>query len=149
MAETAGALKDALKCAQEDVLKDVPAGAQEGEVTVCLLDSPDEICGACPKRSFDGLRCAADGRSAALPDAAVRMDRALLAGLHLHAGQSYTYRELIRIAADGLTHPLYDEVCGTCSWSRKGVCCFERLQERLNDGVAGGLRTADAHTAGK
>lgn len=107
-----------------------------------LLDSPDDICGECPNLTVQG--CGLEGNSVAATD------RQVLSLLGLSPGQELSAGECRGLLRERLTGESFEQLCGECSWRKKGLCSFEQLRERLAslDGTegAGKGRKKEANT---
>lgn len=74
---------------------------------ICLMDSADDICAACPNRQMEN--CA---------EKASRYDREVLRRCGLSAGQVLPYREFSRRVMETILRPgKRAEICGDCQWS--------------------------------
>ena len=77
---------------------------------ISLMDSPDDICAACPNRLTEN--CA---------EKASRYDREVLRRCGLSVGERLPYRELSRKVIETILRPgLRGSICGGCQWS--GLC---------------------------
>ena len=74
---------------------------------VRLLDSPDDICTACPNQKTE--ICAEN---------ASRYDREVLRRCGLSAGETLSYRDFSQNVIETILRPgLRAEICGDCQWS--------------------------------
>ena len=74
---------------------------------ICLMDSADDICAACPNRLTES--CA---------EKASRYDREVLRRCGLSAGEQMPYRDFSRRVTDTILRPgKRQEICGDCQWS--------------------------------
>jgi hypothetical protein len=121
-----------------DRLRDSP------NLRVKVLDSPDDICAACPHL--------ADGRCRRKDDESeprVReKDRSILQRLSLAPGDVLPAGKLFDLAAGTFSDGL-DEVCSTCRWFPLGWCAAG-LRSRVMCGEPGGCPDEPgSRTAGK
>ena len=80
---------------------------------ISLMDSPDDICAACPNRLTE--TCA---------EKASRYDREVLRRCGLSAGERLPYREFSRKVIETILRPgVRAEICGDCQWS--SLCRWE------------------------
>ena len=80
---------------------------------ISLMDSPDDICAACPNRLTEN--CA---------EKASRYDREVLRRCGLSAGERLPYREFSRKVIETILRPgVRAEICGDCQWS--SLCRWE------------------------
>ena len=80
---------------------------------ISLMDSPDDICAACPNRLTE--HCA---------EKASRYDREVLRRCGLSAGERLPYREFSRKVIETILRPgVRAEICGDCQWS--SLCRWE------------------------
>lgn len=80
---------------------------------ICLMDSPDDICAACPNRLTQN--CA---------EKASRYDREVLRRCGLSVGERLPYREFSRKVIETILRPGdRREICGDCQWS--SLCRWE------------------------
>ena len=80
---------------------------------ISLMDSPDDICAACPNRLTEN--CA---------EKASRYDREVLWRCELSAGERLPYREFSRKVIETILRPgVRAEICGDCQWS--SLCRWE------------------------
>ena len=80
---------------------------------ICLMDSPDDICAACPNRLTEN--CA---------EKASRYDREVLRRCGLSVGERLPYREFSRKVIETiLRRGVRAEICGDCQWS--SLCRWE------------------------
>ena len=80
---------------------------------ISLMDSPDDICAACPNRLTE--TCA---------EKASRYDREVLRRCGLSAGERLPYREFSRKVIETiLRRGVRAEICGDCQWS--SLCRWE------------------------
>ena len=80
---------------------------------ICLMDSPDDICAACPNRLTQN--CA---------EKASRYDREVLRRCGLSVGERLPYREFSRKVIETiLRRGVRAEICGDCQWS--SLCRWE------------------------
>ena len=78
-----------------------------------LMDSPDDICAACPNRLTEN--CA---------EKASRYDREVLRRCGLSVGERLPYREFSRKVIETILRPgVRAEICGDCQWS--SLCRWE------------------------
>lgn len=88
-------------------------GILEENPTICLMDSTDDICAACPNRLEES--CA---------EKASRYDREVLSRCGLSAGQQMSYRDFSRQVVETILRPgKREEICGDCQWS--SLCRWE------------------------
>ncbi|MGM9659529.1 MAG: DUF1284 domain-containing protein [Faecousia sp.] len=88
-------------------------GILEENPTICLMDSADDICAACPNRLEES--CA---------EKASRYDREVLSRCGLSAGQQMPYRDFSRQVVETILRPgKREEICGDCQWS--SLCRWE------------------------
>ena len=79
---------------------------------IVLLDSPDDICIACPNRFTESFL-----------EKASRYDREVLERCGLTVGMEMPYRDFSRQVMETILRPgLREEVCGDCQWS--GLCVW-------------------------
>lgn len=77
---------------------------------ICLMDSPDDICAACPNKLTE--TCA---------EKASRYDREVLRRCGLSVGETLRYEEFSRKVIETILRPgIRAEICGDCQWS--GLC---------------------------
>ena len=77
---------------------------------VCLMDSPDDICAACPNKITE--TCA---------EKASRYDREVLRRCGLSVGDTLPYREFSQKVIETILRPgLRADICDDCQWS--GLC---------------------------
>lgn len=88
--------------------------AEEPEQIVCLTDTFDDICRACPHQSEDGCALDEDGRTVA------DRDRRILALLNLTVGACVSYAQLSEKLAAVADRALPEKACTGCRWLR--VC---------------------------
>ena len=80
---------------------------------ISLMDSPDDICAACPNLLTEN--CA---------EKASRYDREVLRRCGLSAGERLPYREFSRKVIETILRPgKRAEICGDCQWS--SLCRWE------------------------
>ena len=80
---------------------------------ISLMDSPDDICAACPNRLTEN--CA---------EKASRYDREVLRRCGLSVGERLPYREFSRKVIETILRPgVRAEICGDCRWS--SLCRWE------------------------
>ena len=80
---------------------------------ISLMDSPDDICAACPNRLTQN--CA---------EKASRYDREVLRRCGLSVGERLPYREFSRKVIETILRPGdRREICGDCQWS--SLCRWE------------------------
>ena len=80
---------------------------------ISLMDSPDDICAACPNRLTEN--CA---------EKASRYDREVLRRCGLSVGERLPYREFSRKVTETILRPgVRAEICGDCQWS--SLCRWE------------------------
>lgn len=80
---------------------------------ISLMDSPDDICAACPNRLTEN--CA---------EKASRYDREVLRRCGLSAGERLPYQEFSRKVIETILRPgVRAEICGDCQWS--SLCRWE------------------------
>ena len=80
---------------------------------ISLMDSPDDICAACPNRLTEN--CA---------EKASRYDREVLRRCGLSVGERLPYREFSRKVIETiLRRGVRAEICGDCQWS--SLCRWE------------------------
>ena len=80
---------------------------------ISLMDSPDDICAACPNRLTE--TCA---------EKASRYDREVLRRCGLSVGERLPYREFSRKVIETILRPgVRAEICGDCQWS--SLCRWE------------------------
>ena len=80
---------------------------------ISLMDSPDDICAACPNRLTEN--CA---------EKASRYDREVLRRCGLSVGERLPYREFSRKVIETILRPgVRAEICGDCQWS--SLCRWE------------------------
>lgn len=80
---------------------------------ISLMDSPDDICAACPNRLTEN--CA---------EKASRYDREVLRRCGLSVGERLPYREFSRKVIETILRPgKRAEICGDCQWS--SLCRWE------------------------
>ena len=80
---------------------------------ISLMDSPDDICAACPNRLTEN--CA---------EKASRYDREALRRCGLSVGERLPYREFSRKVIETILRPgVRAEICGDCQWS--SLCRWE------------------------
>ena len=80
---------------------------------ISLMDSPDDICAACPNRLTEN--CA---------EKASRYDREVLRRCGLSVGERLPYREFSRKVIETILRPgVRVEICGDCQWS--SLCRWE------------------------
>ena len=85
----------------------------EENPTIRLMDSPDDICAACPNKVTEP--CA---------EKASRYDREVLRRCGLCAGQRLSYREFSGNVIETILKPgKREEICGDCQWS--SLCHWE------------------------
>ena len=77
---------------------------------ICLLDSHDDICAACPNK-----------RTETCAEKASRYDREVLRRCGLSVGDTLPYREFAQKVIETILRPgLRGSICGDCQWS--GLC---------------------------
>lgn len=80
---------------------------------IILVDSPDDICTACPNVRMESC-----------VEKASRYDRAVLRHCGLSAGQRLPYRVFSQNVIDAILRPgKRAEICGDCQWS--SLCRWE------------------------
>ena len=80
---------------------------------ISLMNSPDDICAACPNRLTEN--CA---------EKASRYDREVLRRCGLSVGERLPYREFSRKVIETILRPgVRAEICGDCQWS--SLCRWE------------------------
>ena len=80
---------------------------------ISLMDSPDDICAACPNRLTEN--CA---------EKASRYDREVLRRCGLSAGDTLPYRDFSENVIETILRPgLRAAICGDCQWS--SLCHWE------------------------
>ena len=80
---------------------------------ISLMDSPDDICAACPNRLTEN--CA---------EKASRYDREVLRRCGLFVGEQLPYRDFSRKGIEPILRPgKRAEICGDCQWS--SLCRWE------------------------
>ena len=85
----------------------------EDNPEIRLMDSPDDICAACPNRETE--TCA---------EKASRYDREVLRRCGLSVGERLPYREFSRKVIETILRPgVRAEICGDCQWS--SLCRWE------------------------
>ena len=85
----------------------------EENPTIRLMDSPDDICAACPSKVTEP--CA---------EKASRYDREVLRRCGLSVGERLPYREFSRKVIETiLRRGVRAEICGDCQWS--SLCRWE------------------------
>ena len=85
----------------------------EENPTIRLMDSPDDICAACPNKVTEP--CA---------EKASRYDREVLRRCGLSVGERLPYREFSRKVIETiLRRGVRAEICGDCQWS--SLCRWE------------------------
>ena len=85
----------------------------EKNLEISLMDSPDDICAACPNRLTEN--CA---------EKASRYDREVLRRCGLSVGERLPYREFSRKVIETILRPgVRAEICGDCQWS--SLCRWE------------------------
>ena len=85
----------------------------EENPTIRLMDSPDDICAACPNKATE--LCA---------EKASRYDREVLRRCGLSVGERLPYREFSRKVIETiLRRGVRAEICGDCQWS--SLCRWE------------------------
>ena len=88
----------------------------EGNPEIRLMDSPDDICAACPNKLTE--TCA---------EKASRYDREVLRRCGLSVGERLTWRIFSQKVLDSILRPgKRAEICGDCQWS--GLCQGEEAQ---------------------
>ena len=85
----------------------------EENPAIRLMDSPDDICAACPNRETE--TCA---------EKASRYDREVLRRCGLFVGEQLPYRDFSRKVIETILRPgKRAEICGDCQWS--SLCRWE------------------------
>ena len=85
----------------------------EENPTIRLMDSPDDICAACPNKVTEP--CA---------EKASRYDREVLRRCGLSVGERLPYREFSQKVIETILRPgIRPEICGDCQWS--SLCHWE------------------------
>lgn len=80
---------------------------------ICLMDSPDDICAACPNR-----------QTATCAEKASRYDREVLRRCGLSVGDTLPYLEFSQKVIETILRPgLRGSICGDCQWS--GLCLWK------------------------
>ena len=80
---------------------------------ICLLDSPDDICAACPNSLTEA--CA---------EKASRYDREVLRRCGLSAGDTLPYHDFSEKVIETILRPGHRrKICGDCQWS--SLCHWE------------------------
>lgn len=97
---------------------------REEDLVLCLLDSPDNICEECPNLTAEG--CRLDDNSV------VVTDRRLLDLLGQSSGNCMTVGQCRRLLRRKITSEIFQELCGECTWKKKGLCSYERLKIQLD-----------------
>ena len=88
-------------------------GILEENPVICLVDSADDLCAACPNRLTES--CA---------EKASRYDREVLRRCGLSVGERLPYREFSRKVIETILRPGdRREICGDCQWS--SLCRWE------------------------
>ena len=83
---------------------------------IILMDSPDDLCAACPNRLTE--TCS---------EKASRYDREVLGRCGLTAGARLSWREFSRKVSEHVLRPeKREEICGDCQWS--SLCREEEAQ---------------------
>lgn len=103
---------------------------------VFLVSHPDMICKNCPNLTPEG-RCRQD------KDHVVAKDEALREVLQLEKEKTYTYQELLKRAKSRITKQEFEKTCQNCKWYQMGICTYEKLQEGLENSLAGAKMAAD------
>ena len=82
----------------------------EENPTIRLMDSPDDICAACPNKVTEPCG-----------EKASRYDREVLRRCGLSVGDTLSYEEINKKVVETILRPgLRGSICGDCQWS--GLC---------------------------
>ena len=82
-------------------------GILEENPTICLMDSTDDICAACPNRLTE-----------VCGEKASRYDREVLRRCGLTVGETLPYEEFSRKVIETILRPgVRGSICGDCQWS--------------------------------
>ena len=85
----------------------------EENPTIRLMDSPDDICAACPNKVTEP--CA---------EKASRYDREVLRRCGLSVGDTLSYEDFSKKVVETILRPgVRGSICGDCQWS--GLCRWE------------------------
>ena len=95
----------------------------EKDLNLCLVDSPDNICRECPNL-VEGA-CVLDNNSV------VETDRKVLDLLARNPGECLPAGQCRKILREKITAEIFEDLCGGCTWRKKGLCSFEQLKSRL------------------
>lgn len=102
-------------------LAGVVAGLKAGEPLV-LGEGQDSVCRACP-HALPGGGCALGTENVAA------RDHAALGQLGLSPGEELSWEALLRRLGQ-VSQEGFRAVCGSCRWSREGLCSYPLLQRR-------------------
>ena len=85
----------------------------EENPTIRLMDSPDDICAACPNKATES--CA---------EKASRYDREVLRRCGLSVGDTLSYEDFSKKVVETILRPgVRGSICGDCQWS--SLCHWE------------------------
>lgn len=106
----------------------------DGGQTVILTDRADDICAGCPHRGkAGGCRQNEEEKDRSEDesgeDSVVQKDRTLAEYLKLTVGNTYTFSQLMEMAAQNLTEEIFDESCKSCRWRMEGLCSYEKWKK--------------------
>lgn len=96
------------------VIRELEANAEEPLEAVC---GADMICAGCPNLTSEHT-CRTSGKNVE------KKDRQLAEALGIEAGGTYTYRTLMKRAAQRLTEEIFTDSCENCQWFSNGLCSF-------------------------
>ena len=93
------------------------------DVKLQILAEADCLCRACPHLE-EGNVCRLDQNSVKETDLKV------IRVLGLQEGSIYSVRECGERMRRNWKEEIFEEVCGNCSWKKKGICTWEKMKER-------------------
>lgn len=97
---------------------------KEPEQKLLPVCCPDAICSDCPYLTPENT-CSSNYNQIA------KRDEYLWKLFELQTGQSYSYLQLQKIAAEKLKESDFMKICGDCRWNKAGICTFKKLMRKL------------------
>lgn len=87
---------------------------------IVIKHSFDDICSCCPNNADD--RCLAD-------DDIDLLDQNVIRALDLTLNEPIYFKDLKPYLKKKLTKDVFLNICGSCSWHKKGVCSYEGFKD--------------------